>query len=186
MRIPTIANITPNLVIAVCIAFNLAYAGDPVPFDPKPDDHAGIRYAVLTIDNPIIHSGKQFDLDARLVNPTFAKMEKFFNPFFFPPNPCPGELAIFDERKRYIDDLLSPKNKLQEGQFGITDDAYVTIPPRCYIGTTFHGLSMLPLPPGTYYLQIIYYDALSTYEAPGTFDTKEDFRSNRVKITVIK
>ena len=109
--------------------------------------------------------------------------------------PYPGELVLFDYKGHFIDDLLWPNGPVRLSGYGVRLNSWLRLPPHCYVGTFIDDRKMIPVPPGDYYVQMVYYQALS-FPKPMSdqgvtdfaehFNTHENFRSNVVKITVTR
>jgi hypothetical protein len=127
----------------------------------------------------------------------------FFNPFFNALIDLPAELAIFDSRKEYIGNLLyweggSRRTPGRDDWTFIWGGFVGTSIERMagYVPGTKYGSAGSLLPPGTYYIQMIYYGVfLRPYHKVLKYeqqidkwqasDRKELFRSNVVKVDLV-
>ncbi|MDR3559817.1 MAG: hypothetical protein P4N59_00050 [Negativicutes bacterium] len=158
----------------------------------------------LTIEKPVVEAGKPVTIEVRLVNTGMSR--DFFNPYFKGLIAAPGQIALYDGNHNY---LCDDKPWVSPSARGYSWDDWTFIPG----GGSYIGFFSLltpnyyrrPLPPGDYYLQIIYYKALIGLDPPWSdtdpdveakrnrlkdfeahYDHSELFRSNPVKITITK
>jgi len=167
-------------------------------------------FASLSVKDPRLVLGTVFSADIRFTNKGGGA--HFYNPFFCRLLPLPAEMAIYDGKKRYIGDLLSWQGGSRKS---VASDDWRFIPSESYVGTslslragyvpnTSYGVKSNPLPPGEYYIQMVYYKAFVSSrpdrlignppkqekqllrEFRRTFSRDELFRSNAVKILFVK
>lgn len=167
--------------------------------------HSG--HSVLSLPSRLLRQGQRFNVDIRLYND--GGVGDFFNVYWNGLLPLPGGLALYDGRKRFVCDLLT-----NSGGSRVTTDrgAWTGIPTSCFAGMVFSaslpslsglGAPFHPLPAGTYYVQVIYaplavappdvnmfFSKFIRGDAPsgGQADaspSREEFRSNAVKVTVV-
>jgi hypothetical protein len=167
------------------------------PFVEKHDlDWSSYRgYATLTVEKPSVPLGSLLSVDIRFFNSSGG--DYFYNPFYRRLIPLPAQLAIYDSTKRYLGDRLAFAGGSRVS-VGSKDWTYV--PSLCYVGTTMR-VPVHDLSPGVYYLQIIYFKSFAALNPAASgggteesrlagflahFDHSELFRSNPVKIEVIK
>jgi len=162
--------------------------------------------ATIAVDKSGVTLGEKFSVDIRFFNDSGG--EHFYNPFFQGLVPLPARLAIYSADHRYIGDLLYWEGGSRRT---VTADDWTFVPSECCVGCskrftagyvpgTAHGVTSNLLPPGDYYLQMIYFKAfvatnparmlsnppmdekerLAQFEK--TFDRVELFRSNVVTI----
>ena len=136
-------------------------------------------------DNP---SAEDFTVDIRLYNDS-GDSHSFYNLYWNPFIPMPGRLALYDAQKNYLCDLLESMGGSRSTNIS---RAWANIPASSYVGKILYRSLPYPtyfVPPGTYYLQMIYLPcfALSPAEAAKISDqnNSEVFRSNAVQITVL-
>lgn len=125
-----------------------------------------------------------------------------YNPFFLAKKPPPGQLAIYDEKKRYIGALGFDISSQQ----GIDETDWVFLWGGSHIGTkigfrcgylpgTKYGVRNNLLPAGKYYIQLILYKAFLTTNPKylsgakvdfyKTFDRAELCRSNAIEVELV-
>jgi hypothetical protein len=164
-------------------------------------------YATLSLSKTTFKLGERFTADLRFTN--ISGGDYFYNPFLNRLVPLPASLAIFDSSKKYIGDLLTWDGG---SQVTVSSGDWQFIPGGCYVGTpiayltagyvlgTEFGVMNHLLPPGEYYLQVIYFRAFITTNPAvqlgdplkdrqsyqinfyKNFDRDELFRSNVVKV----
>ena len=135
-------------------------------------------------------SGEQFTVDIRLYNDS-GDFRNFYNLYWNPFIPEPGRLALYDSQKHYICDLLE---RMGGSQTTIGAGAWAGVPASGYVGMVLSVSLPYPtyitLPPGAYYLQVIYLPrVIQPFSEANTFfysDHTELFRSNVVPITVVE
>ena len=166
--------------------------------------------ALLSVKNSQIEIGQKFSVDTRFTNKSGGAY--FYNPFFGRLILLSAGLAIYNSKKEYIGNLLYWERGSQKT---VTSNDWQFIPGGCYVGTpltftagyvpgTAHGVMSNLLPPGEYYLQMIYYKAFISsnphrlvsnppkdektiiQEFYKNFNRDELFRSNAVKIMFVK
>jgi len=164
-------------------------------------------YATLTLENSKIKLREKFSVDIRFTNKSGG--EDFYNPYYNRLFPLPICLAIYDSDKRYIGDLLHWQggSRATVGYSSwsfIAGDSYVgtfmSFAAGYVPGTEFGVMNHL-LPPGEYYLQVIFYKSFIMANPSQqldsdakawlgkfykNFDRTELFRSNAVKVQFIK
>lgn len=152
--------------------------------------------AVISIATPVIERGEKFQLDVRFTSEGWGGT--FFNVFLLNPGAgLPASLAMFDEKKNYLGNLLEWNGGSRRN---MTPDDWFRVPSGAYVGTTVNqraglfGFRVEPLPAGTYYLQMIYNKSFTAPrpdndEEMGRFykewDRSELFRSNVLKIELV-
>lgn len=115
----------------------------------------------------------------------------FYNPYFQGLTPKPGMLAVYDAKHRLARDLIAFRGGSQTGP-NTADWIYVEH--QSYIGFKIYN-GTLRLPPGIYYLQMIYF-RLFAHDRPrdeaqleriseSLYDQHELFRSNLVTVKVV-
>jgi hypothetical protein len=201
------------LLVRVCgaqptnnIAIRVPFGTNTFPFVENHDLEFGdVRGRVfLTATNSSIEAGDSILMEVRFVNNGMGR--DFFNPYLNPYTLPFGQIALYDGNRRYLGDLMSWSAMSYRG---ISKDNWTFIPGGgSYIGFTMSvkpNYARQPLPPGDYYLQIIYYKAFIGLNPPWAatdpdveavqarlkdfeahYDRSELFRSNPVKITVTK
>jgi hypothetical protein len=156
--------------------------------------------AVLTLSKNTCRIDSTFEVDVRFIN-TAGRWGYVYNPFFVPVCDAPAALALYDKDKHFLGEYL-----YHEGSnAGTPVGSFVAIPASGYAGATIKifankmASSGVKISPGTYYLQVIYFNAFlgidsvghSAYgpNGPGDpkelfnhFDYTELFRSNVVEI----
>ncbi|MDR3561407.1 MAG: hypothetical protein P4N59_08210 [Negativicutes bacterium] len=187
-------------------AIQVSLGTNTFPFAEKHDlDFGKIQgHVTLTANNFSIKAGESISMDLRLVNTGMSR--DFFNPYFNPYTLPPAQIALYDGNHNYLGDLMSWINISYRG---ISWDDWTFVPGGgSYIGFTMTvkpNYARQPLPPGDYYLQLIYYKAFIALDprwrdtAPAVeakqvwlrdfeahYDHSELFRSNPVKITITK
>ena len=108
----------------------------------------------------------------------------------------PASLAVFDDKKNYIGNLLEWKGGSRS--LNVPDD-WINIPSGSYVGTTISErsgqLDSKRLLAGTYYLQMIYNKSFiapqpnnrkQVLEFYKKFDESELFRSNVLQIKLVE
>lgn len=157
-------------------------------------------HAVLTVSQAIIQQTRQdeapgndyFTADIRLYNDGGDAIS-CYNLYYDPLIPMPARLALYDSQKRYVCDLLE---RTQGSQKSIAARDWAEVPAFCYLGRLLGASLPYPsykvIPPGDYYLQVIYLPRLiQTFlesSKSHAFDFSEHtelFRSNAVPITVV-
>jgi hypothetical protein len=195
------------LIAATCVLFGVGlFAEETAPkwCSARRDLDVGSwrGSATITVDKPAVALGAKFEVDIRFRNGGGG--DDFYNPFFNHLVPLPARLAIFDSQHKYLGDLLRWEGGSRRSP-GINEWAW--IPGECYVGCserfragyvpgTVHGVMSNLLPPGTYYLQMIYFKAFASTNPARlesnpptdvrervakflkTFDCGELFRSN--------
>jgi hypothetical protein len=161
--------------------------------------------ATISADKQSVTVGETFSVDIRFLNGGGG--DEFYNPFLRGLTPLPARLAIFSSDHKYLGDLIE---RQEVSRRTLSADDWTFIPSLCYVGcaerltagyvpTTAEGGSRT-LPPGEYYVQMIYFKAFLA-ENPArlgrrpledeakafrqfekNFDRAELFRSNVVKI----
>ena len=142
--------------------------------------------------------GAKFEVDIRFSNT--AGGDDFYNPFLCELVPLPAKLAVYDSQKKYRGDLLE---RIAGSRKTVSTNDWTYIPGNGYVGCTkrvtagrFRNPLYGKLPPGTYYLQMIYLKRFITLNPARTdrggkvdqkqFDTpqarEELFRSNMIEI----
>ena len=160
--------------------------------------------ATLSIDKSKVKAGEFLSLDLHFFNR--GQEQCFFNPFFTPRKVQPATIAVYDVNHNYIGDptLLLPM--VSALTVGPSDWLYIpggrSVGIPLSLTLRFFGKD---LPPGDYYVQIIYFKAYAAGNpawADGRlqgeteksrvdwflahFDRSELFRSNPVKVTITK
>ena len=122
-------------------------------------------YATLSLKKTKVEIGKEFSIDIRFTNESGGAY--FYNLFFNPRIRPPAKLAIYNSKKEYIGDLLNEMRAT--GCRGAIPEDWTPLP-YCYVGThlaskagyvpeTVYASNYNLLPPGEYYLQMIYYES---------------------------
>jgi hypothetical protein len=161
---------------------------------------SGRGYAELEVKDPVLRRGRQFTI--RITFHNNGGGASFFNPFFNRLIDLPAQLAIFDSQKEYIGNLLNWEGGSRRTP-GRDDWTFIwsgfvgTNIERTagYVPGTKYGSSGSLLPPGTYYIQMIYYGVFlhpphelkykQDIDEWKAFDKKELFRSNVVKVDLV-
>ncbi|HZF00502.1 MAG TPA: hypothetical protein VE344_01260 [Methylomirabilota bacterium] len=164
------------------------FGSDNFPFVEKHDlDSGSFRgYSTLTIEKTTIQSGQLFSIDVKFFNNSGG--DYFYNPFFDRLIPLPAQLAIYDNDKKYLGDLIEFEGGSQR-MVGAND--WTRISSLCYVGATLNA-NISNSAPGDYYVQVIFYKSFiapastSAQEFYKKFDHAELFRSNSVKIRITK
>jgi hypothetical protein len=159
--------------------------------------------AILTLANTKLKVGEKFMVDIRFEDGGVGG--SVFNPFFNPLLPAPAALVMYNAKKEFVGNYLAPTSGSRstpgsaDYPFLPGNDCYVGVKLTFWAGhgTGFEGKSM---PPGKYYLQVVFYRAFVTFN-PTTrpaktlgdirhfydgFDRGELFRSNIVEIELTK
>lgn len=155
--------------------------------------------AEIEPDNSNIKAGKKFSVKYTINVSVYCPL---YNPFFNPLIPPPGQLAIYDENKKYVMNLMNrmggSRRSPSRGDWVFMYGGFIGSKRSFVAGDSFFGRSTNLLREGTYYLQMIFYR--SFYSTPWedilpeqdvsyfykTYDTSEFFRSNAVKINIVK
>jgi hypothetical protein len=167
-------------------------------------------YCLISVKKSQIEIGKEFSVDICFTN--IGGGDDFYNPFFDRLIPLSAMLAIYNSKMEYIGDLLFRDGGSQKT---VTSTDWQFIPSGCYVGTqliftagyipgTPNVVTSNLLPPGEYYLQMIYYKTfidVNPYrlisnppknektiirEFYKSFNRDVLFRSNSVKIILIR
>ena len=162
--------------------------------DLKPDFQHG--RVVLSLANPVLERGQDFQLDVRFTNEEWGG--PFFNVFLHNRGAAmPASLAIFDEKKNYLGNLLQWMGGSRQRN---TPDDWIRIPAGTYVGMSLSqraglfGFRLEPLPAGNYYLQMVYNKSFiaprpanpeKMLEFYNNFDRTELFRSNTLKVQLV-
>jgi hypothetical protein len=157
-------------------------------------------HAELKVVDSVLKRGQPFTTQITFHNTGGGAY--FFNPFFNTLIDLPAQLAIFDSRKEYIGDLLHWVGGSRRST-GPNDWTFIW---GGFVGTSFERTAGYvpgtkydsvrnPLPPGTYYIQMIYHGVFlhphqelkhkQEIDDWKTFDKKELFRSNVIKIDLV-
>jgi hypothetical protein len=158
-------------------------------------------YAELDVKDPVLRRGQEFTTQITFHNTGGGAY--FFNPLFNRLIDLPAQLAIFDSQKEYIGNLLYREvgSIRTPGPYDWTYILGGSVRKNIkrmagYVpGTKYNSTGSL-LPPGTYYIQMIYYGVfLRPYHEGLKYeqqidewkasDKKELFRSNVVKIDLV-
>ena len=161
-------------------------------------------YATLTVPTTTVAINENFEVNFCFFNQTGG--DEFYNPYFNRLLDLPVVLALYDEHKQYLGDVLV----FVYGSRCMTGSlAWLYIAGNSYVGTIMNvntskvelfKMSPKKLTPGTYYLQAIYLKSFISQnyfkkENSGldekqarkkfydNYDTRELFRSNVVKMT---
>jgi len=158
-------------------------------------------YAELVVKDPVLRRGQQFIIQISFHNTGGGAY--FFNPFFNRLIDLPAQLAIFDSQKEYIGNLLyweggSRRTPGRNDWTFIWNGFVGTNIERMagYVPGTNYGSTGSLLPPGTYYIQMIYYGVfLRPYHEELKYeqqidewkasDKKELFRSNVINVDLV-
>ena len=161
--------------------------------------------ATISADPQSVTLGETFSMDVRFLNGGAG--DDFYNPFLRGQTPLPARLAIFNSDHKYLGDLIT-REESPRGTLRVED--WTFIPTLCYVGwaekltagyvpAAAEGGSR-SLPPGDYYVQMIYFKALlapnpaklerrpledeskAFWQFDKNFDRAELFRSNVLKI----
>ena len=157
--------------------------------------------ADIELDNLNLEAGKQYSVKYAINAGAFCRL---YNPFFTSLITSPGQLAFYDENKKYISNLTKKiggsSARISEASWAnITGGSPVKSQKIFIVRKNFSDdSSNLQLEEGTYYLQLIFYkgiissppeflepelDLSNFYK---TFSTAELFRSNAIKINIVK
>ncbi|MCK9589877.1 MAG: hypothetical protein M0Q93_11035 [Terrimicrobiaceae bacterium] len=184
---------------AVCLV-SVTWAGDieSFPYSEKRDLNSnGHRcYATVAIENPRLSVKESLSVTYRFYNTSGNGF--YYNPFFESLFPLPAQLAVYDTNKKFVCDLLEFK---MGSRCLPSASVWTHIPNKCYVGKDF-SLGIQELPPGEYYLQMIFIVAFVSSNPQHqenssaqsvefwvkafmrSLDRRELFRSNIVKFTV--
>jgi hypothetical protein len=162
--------------------------------------------AKLDVSDAELPIGEKFTIELRFV--CNGGSNWFYNPFFSGLAPYPAAIIVYDAEKNYVGDYLyliggsrtRPSSRdwiYVLGSNGTIGAEFQRIAGR--VPGTRSASRATPLPPGTYYLQAVYFNAFiglnresNTLYAPERtdelmrhFDTNELFRSNVVEIKLL-
>jgi hypothetical protein len=165
-------------------------------------------WAVLSITGQDFRAYDRAFFEIRFYSSTSGGGGSLYNPCFDPTLPYPAALAVFDAENRYVGDYLS---LFSHSHRVIGPAAWTSVPAGSVIGGVIQQIAgWVPapgenrvkkaLPPGTYYVQAIFYNAFIGFdsrvprrfspedsaEMNGHFDKSELFRSNAVEIHIIR
>ncbi len=194
----------PSLIALVAISIFTtiaAFADDSVSFAEKHDLDSGSSrgHCILEVAETTVESAKPLTLEVRFFNTSGG--QNFYNPFFNSLVPLPAQLVLYDTDKKCLGDLLIDRQNGSHRRVSAFDWTY--IPSLCNVGSSLKVI-LQGHPPGDYYLQLVYCKAFLAQEPTVTtthdekelqdrenefskhFDHAELFRSNVVKITIIK
>ena len=174
------------------------------PFVEKHDLDFGTThaYVALNIEKPVIKAGESVPIEVRLVNS--GRGRDFFNLYCNLYTLPSAQIALYDSSSNYLGDLMS---SMIYSYGGMSWDDWTYVPGGgSYIGFTVAvrpNYYRLPIQPGDYNLQFIYYKAFIALDPPWRetdpdvaakrermvdfekhFDRSELFRSNPVKLTI--
>jgi hypothetical protein len=139
-------------------------------------------YSKLTVTPLSVRNGGWVSVDIRFYS-NGGDGGLFYNPFFDMQTALPGQLALYDSKKKYLLDLIA----FRGGSF-IGGMPATFIPHDGYVGTDF-SFPTDGWHPGNYYLQFIYFkrfiDWNEEQKSRKPLDRSELFCSNSVKITVL-
>lgn len=156
-------------------------------------------HAVLTLSQTRIRQIRQdeapgneyFTVDIRLYN-NGGDAIRCYNLYWDPLIPMPGRLALYNPQKRYVCDLMESMGGSRKS---IAARDWAEVPAFCYMGrllsTSLPYPSYKVIPPGKYYLQVIYLPRLLMFPSESNASAfnydehTELFRSNAVPITVV-
>jgi len=156
-------------------------------------------HAVLALSQTCIRQTRQdeatgneyFTVDIRLYNDGGDAIN-CYNLYWDPLIPTPGRLALYDSQKRYACDLMESMGGSRKS---IAARDWAEVPAFCYLGrllgTSLPYPSYKVIPPGKYYLQVIYLPRLLLFPSESNSSAfnydehTELFRSNAVPITVV-
>lgn len=174
-----------------------------IVYELKDSNYGDFAYANSTIatTTPIIERGQSFYIDVKFTSGSFGS-HTYYNVWLENLGwYSPAALAVFDDKKVYVGNLLSYTG----GQrIGVKPENWTYIPAGRSAGASIlgripFGLRKMPsgkfYSPGTYYFQMIYNKSLVAkkpqHEAEvqdfyKNYDQSEYFRSNILKIEVIE
>jgi len=120
-----------------------------------------------------------------------------YNWNFLPLVPLPGQLAIYDAKKRYLGDLIRFTNGSRtrvgrDNWLFLYEGSHVGTSIRFKVGYVPGPLQMNRLPPGEYFIQLIFSDAFISDPLQVQWDSKtallntEVLRSNVLAIEIVK
>ena len=153
-----------TLIITVIFITLSCFAGNNL-VEKKLDSGSFRGYATLSLKKTKVEIGKEFSIDIRFTNECGGGY--FYNLFFDPRIRPPAKLAIYNSKKEYIGDILGGMRSL--GCRRTISEDWIPLP-YCYVGThlifkagyvpgTAYASNYNLLPPGEYYLQMIYYES---------------------------
>lgn len=157
--------------------------------------------AMLKLETPVIKAGERISIKLRFVNTGHSW--DFYNLFLNSRIPQPAQIALYDSNHNYLFEIIPRTSSV----IGMSWDDWTYLPGGgCSVefpmewDTSFYRRL---LPPGDYYLQLIYYKAFVALDPPwrdtapdvnakrerlrdfeNHFDHSELFRSNPVEITI--
>jgi hypothetical protein len=147
-----------------------------------------------------LEAGKRYSVKYTINVGAFCPL---YNPFFNGLILPPGQLAIYDENKKY---LMNLTHRSGGSRRGTSRGDWVFMYGGSFIGSklsfiagdSFFGTSINPLKEGTYYLQMVFYQSFRSTPWEDilpeqdesyfnkTYSTSELFRSNAIKTNIVK
>jgi hypothetical protein len=160
--------------------------------------------AMLSVKPLKLRAGEKVAIDITYASRSSG--HQVFNPFFSANLPPPAALMVYDAEKQVIGNYLAQRG---ESLKSAGKDDWVYLPaPNARVGTVLSQVAgQVPetqwarasrrLPPGRYYVQVVFYDGFFSFNnrtRPGdleaiarfynTFDRREALRSNVVEIEI--
>jgi hypothetical protein len=169
-------------------------------FQPQYDylDHGKHIKATFSCKRSIVAVGEPIDFEIRIDN--LEDSVRLYNIEFCRYMPLPALLAVFDDHKRYLGDMLGNDPRLPRIKWlSIRDSDFFGLGAGDYIGVHIVQVPQVPpqsphdpvngtklLGPGNYTVQLIFYKAFAQVdprnEAASPFE--ESFRSNSLQIEI--
>lgn len=194
------------IFLGLLVCPKLIKADTPLFIEKKDMDSNG-SHATLSLENTTVKLEELFAVNVCFYNQSGSELA-FFNPYFNGLLSSPAQLAVFDSQKKYVGDLIQ---FIGGSQAMMTPKDWVLIPQSGFVSTSLkvklHRVvsAVIPfelskaVPPGDYYLQMIYSKTFILDVIPSPEDKAaseewerkfrgsgvELFRSNPVKITVV-
>ena len=122
--------------------------------------------ATISVDSQSVTLGEPFSVDIRFLNSGGG--DEFYNPFLGGQTPLPARLAIFSSDHKYLGDLIE---RDEASRTALRAEDWTFVPSLCYVGCVERlTAGYIPptaesgsrtLPPGEYYVQMIYFKASS-------------------------
>src|SRR5437016_1714728 len=187
---------TALVMISVCsVSFgqSFEFAGEH-PFKLG-DDQGKVE---ITLDNTILRKGDGCPVHVKFTNTNGSY--SVYNWQFVSLIPLPGQLAIYDSNRGYLGDLIAFEMGSRKSP-GLTDWTFLYTGSSVASWVGFRAgrvpnhIAGGSLPAGTYYVQLILYNAFVSYHPyftgtgealVKTFDRSELCRSNVVKIQIVE
>jgi hypothetical protein len=185
------------IVVLILVRSEIGY-GQAFPYRPKSDiaDISTPGEVSIALAATTLRQG-----DTYSVRYTFHAMNRYYvyNWQFISLIPLPGQLAVYDENKKYIGDLIAYVNG---SRTLISKENWTYLYGGAFVGTSLRftaGRVNSPqkrLPPGTYYIQLVLYRGFLSHPPSSTpegwpelekrLDRSELCRSNAIKIEILE